>query len=417
LPECSNGRDDDGDSFVDQNDPECRGPNGEYTPNRDTEAPYEPIIPTGSCVLDVGNGQLLGVFGYSNMNDERITIPAGTSNDRYKNVFDGRGTVPGQVVDFDAEFADDQVFAVQFATGETLTWRLQVDGGVERASSVSASSTKCKPIVPKASCIDLSGPVPLAVFGFTNPNSVRLSIPVGPANFFSPEPKGRGQLELFFEGTVVTAVKVPLDPNGTTWTVTGSSATASSSTPLCSGGCVSTSVKDLKDTFAATQEVPVATNIINLYAKYQQAIKKALSRGGPAARSTARGRERLAKRAALLRGVLDLPDTILSCPAGVCSLTSNEDLINRAKRAARGIRNQCGTRTRDIFNPLVKAKSADKRRARALRSQCEREYRASIEVLNKLPLFGSQCSAAQQQARVKRDKAVQAQLAKVKKKK
>jgi uncharacterized repeat protein (TIGR01451 family) len=92
------------------------------------------------------------------------------------------------------------------------------------------------PVQPTVKCVDVNGSTFTAVFGYSNPNTTPVTVPVGPANFFSPDPVERGQPSTFNPGGAESAVTTTADTGSTlVWTVkvggVASSATATSSFP------------------------------------------------------------------------------------------------------------------------------------------------------------------------------------------
>jgi hypothetical protein len=58
-----------------------------------------------------------------------------------------------------------------------------------------------RPIEPRVECVfDLGGGEVVASFGYVSPNTIPVSVPVGPQNFVSPGPQDRGQKTMFFPG-------------------------------------------------------------------------------------------------------------------------------------------------------------------------------------------------------------------------
>ncbi len=74
-----------------------------------------------------------------------------------------------------------------------------------------------------------------AVFGYNNPNTYEVNIPVGPNNRFSPDPINRGQPEYFHSGTTTGAISLGFTSgNNIVWALDGKTATADSSGSPCS---------------------------------------------------------------------------------------------------------------------------------------------------------------------------------------
>jgi hypothetical protein len=73
------------------------------------------------------------------------------------------------------------------------------------------------------------------VFGYENHSSHPIVAAVGSSNQFSPSPAGRGQATSFAPQTTVTnAFVVTWTGGSVTWTLAGSSVTATNSGPKCS---------------------------------------------------------------------------------------------------------------------------------------------------------------------------------------
>jgi hypothetical protein len=71
-----------------------------------------------------------------------------------------------------------------------------------------------------------------ALFGYEN-RLGRKDIPVGPDNFFTTAPAGRGQPRVFFPGRVEGAFAVQFSGGTISWTLAGATVTASASSPVC----------------------------------------------------------------------------------------------------------------------------------------------------------------------------------------
>lgn len=75
-----------------------------------------------------------------------------------------------------------------------------------------------------------------AVFGYLNENGAEVTIPIGPENGFTPAPEDRGQPTAFGPGRTPPeegAFRVPFDGEALTWTLQGSSVSASSASERC----------------------------------------------------------------------------------------------------------------------------------------------------------------------------------------
>ena len=79
------------------------------------------------------------------------------------------------------------------------------------------------------------GALNVAVWGYENPNDHAVEIDVGNLNRFSPGDQDRGQPTTFEPGPFAAVFQTPFEAGagGLTWTLTGNTATASSSSPPC----------------------------------------------------------------------------------------------------------------------------------------------------------------------------------------
>ena len=79
-----------------------------------------------------------------------------------------------------------------------------------------------------------SGAPSAAVWGYSNPNSFPVTVPVGATNGFAPAPANRGQPLVFQPGRQVGVIQTPFaDATTLTWTVGKKTITASSSSNRC----------------------------------------------------------------------------------------------------------------------------------------------------------------------------------------
>jgi uncharacterized repeat protein (TIGR01451 family) len=87
-----------------------------------------------------------------------------------------------------------------------------------------------QPVQPLVKCVDDNGATFRAVFGYSNPNSTAVTVPVGGGNSFSPGPADRGQPSTFNPGTVESAVTTTADAGSTlVWSVTVGGVTSTAS--------------------------------------------------------------------------------------------------------------------------------------------------------------------------------------------
>ena len=212
-----------------------------------TEPPEVPAI--GIFVRCVSNrgGTFDATFGYQNDNLREVSIPVGDANRFFPAPLDR-----GQTTNFQPGNVQDAFTVTGIPAAQVVVWTL-TSNGTRTAAASAAFESKCsdpppsaKPIGVFVTCIDKHGSTYDATFGYENDNSVAQTIPVGPANFFSPAPSDRGQPTIFAPGRNVAAITVRGIPTSgqLTWTLayagtratlatTGSSATATPSTPSC----------------------------------------------------------------------------------------------------------------------------------------------------------------------------------------
>jgi uncharacterized repeat protein (TIGR01451 family) len=97
------------------------------------------------------------------------------------------------------------------------------------------------PIQLSGKCVDVSGSTFRAVFGYTNPNDEQVTVPLGSANSFSPDPSDRGQPDKFEPGTAESAVTVTGNRGSSvTWSVTYGGQTTSATADANSAPCDTT---------------------------------------------------------------------------------------------------------------------------------------------------------------------------------
>jgi uncharacterized repeat protein (TIGR01451 family) len=93
-----------------------------------------------------------------------------------------------------------------------------------------------QPVTPVLECVVINAAGPdVAVWGYENPNDHAVEIDIGNANAFSPGDQDRGQPTTFEPGGFAAVFQTPFEAGAgaLTWTLTGNTATASSSSPPC----------------------------------------------------------------------------------------------------------------------------------------------------------------------------------------
>jgi len=128
-------------------------------------------------------------------------------------------------------------------TSEISREGTSIDVAVARGGSATCLITnqaeeqpKPKGVLPIVECVLFNDGQPdVAYWGYTNTNTNEVSIPVGDRNKFSPGDRDRKQPTTFEKGHNADAVQTTFDAStGTlTWTLSGNTATASSSSKAC----------------------------------------------------------------------------------------------------------------------------------------------------------------------------------------
>jgi len=90
-------------------------------------------------------------------------------------------------------------------------------------------------VTPLLKCVKDNGTgTYTAYFGYENPNSYEVDIPIGADNKFVPDPKERGQAVKFTPGKTLLSFQVDFNGEPITWYLDGGEVTASVSSTLCS---------------------------------------------------------------------------------------------------------------------------------------------------------------------------------------
>jgi uncharacterized repeat protein (TIGR01451 family) len=161
-------------------------------------------------------------FGYQNDGTRSVVIPVGADN-RFAPAPEDRDQptifLPGNV--------QEAVTVTGIHVEENLEWSLTSDE--TRAAIASADDErKCgespgavSPIGVFVTCVVNHGSTYDAVFGYESDNVVAETVPIGPANTFSPLPADRGQPTTFLPSRVEEAVNVTGIPSSAplTWTL------------------------------------------------------------------------------------------------------------------------------------------------------------------------------------------------------
>lgn len=96
-----------------------------------------------------------------------------------------------------------------------------------------AANVTAQPLVPIALCANRVGANRLGVWNYTNPNVWIVTVAVGTANRFQPNPQNRSQTTTFLPGTWPGAATSQPQASTLTWQLNGNSASITPSTPAC----------------------------------------------------------------------------------------------------------------------------------------------------------------------------------------
>ncbi len=102
-----------------------------------------------------------------------------------------------------------------------------------QVTSTNGSQGKISPVLE---CVyDNGDGTYIAYFGYLNPNPYVVTIPVGSANKFTPNPQDRGQVTVFLTGRHNFVFEVPFDGSSgnQVWTLNGRTSTANSGSKKC----------------------------------------------------------------------------------------------------------------------------------------------------------------------------------------
>ncbi|MBD3315389.1 MAG: DUF2341 domain-containing protein, partial [Chitinivibrionales bacterium] len=190
--------------------------------------PAQAVSPVLERVLDNGDGTYTAVFGYSNPNTTVVTIGVGADNGFH---YHGEG---GQDKGQPVELLSGRVvdaFPVVF-DGTNLVWTL--DGRTATASAdaatVGVQGQPVSPVLERVLADGTGGYV--AYFGYYNPNTTSVSVPVGFENhchYYGSGDPDKGQPDLFLPGRHQDVFVVAFDGSNLVWTLNGRTATASGS--------------------------------------------------------------------------------------------------------------------------------------------------------------------------------------------
>jgi hypothetical protein len=312
--QCQDGIDNDLDGLVDLADPGCS------TSQDNDECNDAQAVSLGlDCVYDNRDGTYTAYFGYEYLGGQALEVLSnttlGTQND-----INPAPRNRGQVTTFQPGRHPGSS-AILF-DGSPITWTVRTQGGSLSSVTASKSSPSCKPIQPRAECVQDSGKV---VFGYSNPNPFAVRINVGFLNSVYPAPSSGTQPVTFLSG-LHPAVFTTILRDSSEWSLDGSLARVTSSTPGCSAsGCSTHKTGALRDdiVYASAQMGEITKQA--LYAVHQPTGVKGRASGrakAGATRGTVRGvpaqMQRASSRAdelvqTAMRLSSDIPEVTYSC--------------------------------------------------------------------------------------------------------
>ena len=136
--------------------------------------------------------------------------------------------------DFDVQvICRDGTGVVREGSGPRLS--VTIRNGQEIVCTITNTLKIANTISPVLECVVFQSGAPnVAVWGYSNPNSFPVTIPIGATNGFAPAPQNRGQPLVFHPGRLVGAFQTPFAGATTlAWTVGRRTVTASSSSARC----------------------------------------------------------------------------------------------------------------------------------------------------------------------------------------
>lgn len=238
-------------------------PDGKPTPEPIPEPQnLEPVGPSVRCVARNSNGTYDVVFGYANPNAVTVTAAGGPANAVSVSPGGPGPETRGQPTAFEPGSVGNAFTVTNVPSGQEVTWTVATYGtrsataGIgypERCAGDTPEKTpEPPPIDPQPErqaigiylkCVDAGKSTYSATFGYVNPGSVAVTIPVGDRNRFTGSTPDRGQPTVFAPGNGTEAFRVTgigIDQRPT-WKVVGPDgtvalATAYAAAPNCTTG-------------------------------------------------------------------------------------------------------------------------------------------------------------------------------------
>jgi hypothetical protein len=209
---------------ADSSTPACAGTIPEPTPKPQNR---EPVGPSVRCVARNGDGTYNVVFGYSNPNAVTVVVAGGAANAVTVSPGDPGPDTRGQPTAFQPGSVANAFTVMNVPAGQETTWTVASYGtrsataGIgypERCAGETPEKTPNPPrIDPQPGkqalgiylkCVDADSKTYSATFGYVNPGSIALTIPVGEDNRFTGSNPDRGQPTVFAPGEAAEAFRV-----------------------------------------------------------------------------------------------------------------------------------------------------------------------------------------------------------------
>jgi uncharacterized repeat protein (TIGR01451 family) len=253
-----------------------------------------------TCVTPHADGTYDATFGYENANATTIAVPVGLAN----------GFVPaprdrGQPTLFRPGNAPEAFKVTRIPRANTLVWTVSYQG-TRTAVANSHNPRRCKReggVTPPTihgsvgvflTCVTAQGTTYSATFGYENPGTRRLRVPIGSRNRFQPAPVDRGQGTEFGPGNVQKAFVVKGIPlsDRPTWTVVSPDGRSSSATAVPSArDCVTDPPSPTPQPELAVQKTAeVSTAVVGQPIRYRLTVHNAGTGSAEAVRLTDRPR-------------------------------------------------------------------------------------------------------------------------------
>jgi hypothetical protein len=309
--QCQDGLDNDADGLTDLSDSGCS--DGQ---DNDECNDVQTVTLGLDCVHNNRDGTYTAYFGYEYFGQNKLEVVTnaklGTQND-----ISPAPAWRGQVTTF-YPGRHPGASAILF-DGSPTTWTVRTQGGGLSSVSASKSSPSCKPITPRAECVQDSGKV---VFGYSNPNPFSVRINVGFLNSVYPAPVSGTQPVTFLSGLHPSVFTTTLKESAE-WSLDGSVAKVTSSTPGCGpSGCSTHDTGALRDSivYAAVQMGEITKQALYVAHGSGGMGRASRAKAGAARRASAQIQRASSRADDLVQKVIRLSSSI---PALMYSCTSS----------------------------------------------------------------------------------------------